>query len=146
MRDQFIAAISLRSIEDYLRNSKKITVMHNADDIILEPGEIDFFSDVFGDRATIFPLGGHCGNMNYRDNVAAYGGHIYGRRGPAMKSILPHVATLVLTIAPVLAASARSRKHERELPRAGIHSQTTLRPDSADLTAVYDPWKMNKRI
>jgi len=44
--------------------------MHNADDIILEPGEIDFFTDVFGDRATIYPFGGHCGNMNYRDNVA----------------------------------------------------------------------------
>lgn len=70
MRDQFIAAISLRSIEDYLRTTPKITVMHNADDIILEPGEIDFFIDVFGDRATIYPFGGHCGNMNYRDNVA----------------------------------------------------------------------------
>ena len=44
--------------------------MHNADDVILKPGEIDFFSEVFGDRATIYPHGGHCGNMNYRDNVA----------------------------------------------------------------------------
>lgn len=69
-REEFIAAISLKSIADYLRNTKKITVMHNADDVILEPGEIDFFRDVFGDRATIFPHGGHCGNMNYRDNVA----------------------------------------------------------------------------
>jgi hypothetical protein len=69
-RDQFIEAISLRTIEDYLRNTKKITVMHNADDVILEPGEIDFFPEVFGDRATIYPYGGHCGNMNYRDNVA----------------------------------------------------------------------------
>lgn len=69
-RDQFISAISLVSIADYLRNSPKITVMHNQDDIILEPGEIDFFSEVFGERATIYPHGGHCGNMNYRDNVA----------------------------------------------------------------------------
>lgn len=69
-RDEFIAAISLTEIADYLRNTDKITVMHNADDIILEPGEIDFFPEVFGDRATIYPLGGHCGNMNYRDNVA----------------------------------------------------------------------------
>ena len=69
-RDEFIAAISLREIVDYLRDTDKITVMHNADDIILEPGEIDFFPEVFGDRATIYPLGGHCGNMNYRDNVA----------------------------------------------------------------------------
>jgi hypothetical protein len=69
-RDAFIAAISLNSIADYLHNAKKITVMTNADDIILEPGEIEFFPKVFGDRATIYPHGGHCGNMNYRDNVA----------------------------------------------------------------------------
>ena len=42
----------------------------DVDDVILEPGEIDFFPEVFGDRATIFPYGGHCGNMSYRDNVA----------------------------------------------------------------------------
>jgi hypothetical protein len=69
-RDEYIAAISLKEIADYLRGAKKITVMHNADDIILEPGEIDFFPEVFGDRATIYPVGGHCGNMDYRDNVA----------------------------------------------------------------------------
>ena len=44
--------------------------MHNIDDIILEPGEIDFVPRVFGDRAKIYPRGGHCGNMEYRDNVA----------------------------------------------------------------------------
>ena len=69
-RDEFISAISLNSITDYLRTTKKITVMHNADDVILEPGEINFFPKVFGDRATIYPYGGHCGNMNYSENVA----------------------------------------------------------------------------
>jgi pimeloyl-ACP methyl ester carboxylesterase len=69
-RDDFIDSVSLESIADYLRSSDKIRVMHNADDIILEPGEIDFFPEVFGDRAVIYPHGGHCGNINYRDNVA----------------------------------------------------------------------------
>ena len=69
-RDEFVQSESLTHIEDYLRNSPKITVMHNEDDIILEPGEIDFFRDVFADRAKIYPYGGHCGNMSYRDNVA----------------------------------------------------------------------------
>ena len=69
-RNEFIAAISLKEIEDYLRDTEKITVMHNADDIILQPGEIEFFADVFGTRATIYPTGGHCGNMSYSDNVA----------------------------------------------------------------------------
>ena len=69
-RDEFISAVSLREISDYLAGSEKITVMHNQNDIILEPGEIEFFNEVFGERATIYPFGGHCGNMSYRDNVA----------------------------------------------------------------------------
>lgn len=69
-RAEMIKSMSLESIEDYLHNSKKIYVMHNSDDLILETGEIDFFPRVFGDRARIFPLGGHCGNMQYVDNVS----------------------------------------------------------------------------
>ena len=69
-RDQFIASMSLNTIEEYLHNAKKIMMMGNVDDVILEPGEIEFFPRVFGDRATIYPSGGHIGNMNYRDNVA----------------------------------------------------------------------------
>jgi hypothetical protein len=69
-RQQLVDEMSLTTIEDYLHKSKKIEVMTNADDIILEPGEIDFFPRVFGDRAKIYPKGGHCGNMDYRDNVA----------------------------------------------------------------------------
>jgi hypothetical protein len=69
-RDDFISAVSLTGIADYLRGAEKISVMHNQDDIILEPGEIEFFNEVFGDRATIYPYGGHCGNINYTENVA----------------------------------------------------------------------------
>jgi hypothetical protein len=69
-RDEIISAVSLNQISDYLGSAEKITVMHNQDDIILEPGEIEFFNEVFGARATIYPYGGHCGNMNYRENVA----------------------------------------------------------------------------
>ena len=69
-RDEFVQSESLTHIQDYLRNTPKISVVTNEDDIILEPGEIDFFREVFGDRAKIYPYGGHCGNMSYRDNVA----------------------------------------------------------------------------
>lgn len=69
-REQLIESISLTAIEDYLRTSDKVMVMHNEDDLILLPGEIDFFRRVFGPRAKIYPVGGHLGNMEYRDNVA----------------------------------------------------------------------------
>jgi hypothetical protein len=66
-----IKTFSLRSIENYLRSSTKIGLIHNDDDLIMLPGEIDYLREVFGRRAKIFPHGGHCGNMAYPDNVAA---------------------------------------------------------------------------
>jgi len=69
-RDGFIEAMSLASISDYLAGAAHIEVVHNEDDVILAPGEIDFFREVFGDRARIYPVGGHLGNMAYRENIA----------------------------------------------------------------------------
>ncbi len=69
-REGLIAESSLESIESYLRSADKIGVMHNADDVILADGEIDYLRRVFGSRAKVYPDGGHCGNMDHRDNVA----------------------------------------------------------------------------
>jgi hypothetical protein len=68
-RDGFIGAMSLRSIAGFLADADHIDVVHNRDDVILAPGEIDFFTEVFGSRARIYPSGGHLGNMAYRENV-----------------------------------------------------------------------------
>ena len=62
--------MSLESIASYLRKTNKIAMMTNEDDFILAPGEVDFLSEVFGARATIWPTGGHCGNMEQKDVVA----------------------------------------------------------------------------
>ncbi len=60
---------SLRTIEDYLHKSDKIGMVTNVDDFILAAGDVDYFKQVFGSRAKIYPRGGHCGNMAYKDNV-----------------------------------------------------------------------------
>jgi len=60
---------SLKTIESYLQTSTKIGLVTNVDDFILAPGDIDYFKQVFGARAKIYPRGGHCGNMGYKDNV-----------------------------------------------------------------------------
>ena len=60
---------SLQHIEAYLRNSSKIVLMGNEDDPILTPEDLVFLKDVFGSRAKIYPYGGHCGNMSYKENV-----------------------------------------------------------------------------
>jgi predicted alpha/beta-fold hydrolase len=69
-RQALIDSVSLKSIEDYLRHTDKIALVTNADDLILAPGEVAYFRDVFGGRAKIYPRGGHCGNFDHKDNVA----------------------------------------------------------------------------
>ena len=60
---------SLRVIEDYLRTSPKIAAVTNADELILNEKDFAFLKDVFKDRLIIYPKGGHCGNMFYKENV-----------------------------------------------------------------------------
>jgi len=68
---QLVHDTGLVSIQDYLKSSPKIAVFHNADDIILGPGDLGFLRSTFGDRLTVYPLGGHCGNINYSVNTDA---------------------------------------------------------------------------
>ncbi len=63
--------VSLYALEDYLKKTDKIAVMHNADDLILGKGDLGFLRRTLGDRLTLYPLGGHCGNLNYRVNSDA---------------------------------------------------------------------------
>ena len=60
---------SLKVIEDYLRTSPKIAAVTNADELLLNEQDIDYLKDVFKDRLIIYPKGGHCGNMFYKENV-----------------------------------------------------------------------------
>ncbi|WP_166359077.1 serine/threonine protein kinase [Pseudomonas akapageensis] len=68
---QLIDQVSLYALKDYLKTSTKIAVMHNADDVILGPGDLGFLRSTFGNRLTVYPHGGHCGNINYRVNSDA---------------------------------------------------------------------------
>jgi hypothetical protein len=68
-RDRLISLSSLQEIEPYLSGADHIGMMTNADEIILAPGELDYLRKLFGTRATIYPRGGHCGNLAYPDNV-----------------------------------------------------------------------------
>jgi hypothetical protein len=68
--EDLIDEASLERIEDYLIHSPKIGLLTNEDDIILAPGEIDYLREVFGERAKIFPTGGHCGNLAHRHVIA----------------------------------------------------------------------------
>lgn len=68
---QLIDQISLYALRDYLASSSKIAVFHNRDDLILGPGDLGFLRQTLGERLTLYPRGGHCGNMDYRVNTQA---------------------------------------------------------------------------
>jgi hypothetical protein len=68
-RDKLLKAASFEGIESYLVGSKKIGVMTNSDEVILAPGELDYMRTIFGDRIKVYPRGGHCGNIDLKENV-----------------------------------------------------------------------------
>ncbi len=62
--------VSLYFLRDYLASSDKILMMTNVDDFILTGEDLDWLRATFGERALIYPDGGHCGSLDFRDNVA----------------------------------------------------------------------------
>lgn len=69
-RQDLIDRQSLACIESYLTNTEKVGLFHNADDVILAPGELEYLVRIFGPRSLIYPVGGHCGNIDHHQNVA----------------------------------------------------------------------------
>ncbi|KEI73009.1 hypothetical protein GV64_21860 [Endozoicomonas elysicola] len=67
-KDAFLQS-SLPVLERWLKKSKNIGVMHNADDLIIDQEGLSFIYDTFGQRAKIYPYGGHMGNLQFSANV-----------------------------------------------------------------------------
>ena len=68
-RDELIRRASLYPIESYLRRDPRVVMLGTQDDVILSRDEMLWLEDVFGERARIFPTGGHCGSMDQREFV-----------------------------------------------------------------------------
>ena len=59
--------LSIKTIEGYLKASPKISVITNENDFILTPAELAYLKSLFGPRVTVYPWGGHLGNLEHRD-------------------------------------------------------------------------------
>ena len=69
-KQAFIESLSLKRIEEYLKSSAKFGVITNENDFILTNEERDYLRQLFGERARIYPRGGHLGNLEYKENLA----------------------------------------------------------------------------
>ena len=66
--ESFIERGSLAAIADQLRDNPRVHVLHNADDFLAERKSIDALKDALNDRMTLYPYGGHLGNLWYPEN------------------------------------------------------------------------------
>ncbi len=60
-------AASLRSLEQTLRSDDGIWIVTNADDFIVTKEALGWLRGVMGERLTVFPSGGHLGNLHLRE-------------------------------------------------------------------------------
>lgn len=56
---------SLRSIEGHLVDNPNIAAITNADDFILDAGDYAYLTQLLGERAYVYPRGGHGGNLQH---------------------------------------------------------------------------------
>src|SRR4029077_8149017 len=59
---------SLTPIVDRLRSNPKVHILHNLDDFFAERKSIEALKEALGDQVTLFPYGGHLGNIWYPEN------------------------------------------------------------------------------
>ena len=59
---------SLTPIVDRLRSNPKVHILHNVDDFLAETKSIEALKEALGDQVTLYPYGGHVGNLGYPEN------------------------------------------------------------------------------
>lgn len=94
------ASGSLGPIIDRLRANPRVHIMHNADDVLASPAAIEELKAAMGSRMTVYPYGGHLGNLWYgptQEDILAFLG------APAERSVAgpaPGAATRLSRTAP----------------------------------------------
>lgn len=66
--ESFIRKGSLAHIIDRLRGNPKVHILHNADDFLAERQSIIALKEALADQVTLYPYGGHLGNLWFPHN------------------------------------------------------------------------------
>lgn len=66
--ETFIKRGSLAQIFDRLRSNSKVRIMHNLDDPLANRKSIEELKEALGDQVTLYPYGGHLGNLWFPEN------------------------------------------------------------------------------
>jgi predicted alpha/beta-fold hydrolase len=66
--DAFMQRGSLAPVVDRLLDNPKVHILHNADDFLAERKSLEALKNTLGERVTLYPYGGHLGNLWYPEN------------------------------------------------------------------------------
>jgi hypothetical protein len=66
--ESFAKRGSLAPILSRLRGNSNVHIVHNADDVLVDRTSIEELKAALGDQVTVFPYGGHLGNLWYSEN------------------------------------------------------------------------------
>ncbi|MEN0059683.1 MAG: hypothetical protein AAGB31_12665 [Bdellovibrio sp.] len=69
---------SLYQFAEMIKTNPQIFLAHAQDDFLLKESDLTWLQDTFGERALIFPYGGHCGNIAF-PAFAEYLQHVFGK-------------------------------------------------------------------
>jgi hypothetical protein len=90
---------SMRAILDRLSANPRVHIVHNVDDPLAEPAALEELSNAMGSRMTLYPYGGHLGNLWYarnRDQIV----HFFRDSTVRSARATPSAAPPALSIAP----------------------------------------------
>lgn len=66
--DDILKDAAMSGVEAHLRADSRVLLMHNADDFIVNEMQLRYLQGVFGPRMTLYPRGGHLGNIWFPEN------------------------------------------------------------------------------
>jgi pimeloyl-ACP methyl ester carboxylesterase len=62
---------AMQGAEEYLRSDSRVLLFHNEDDPIINADQLAWLRGVMREKLTVFPHGGHVGNIWYPENLKA---------------------------------------------------------------------------
>lgn len=128
-------AADLRQIEAWLRETPDVATLTNHDDFILADADLAWLVAVFGERAVVWPHGGHLGNLSDHGHRAAIVGFLSRAELPSLSERLePH------------APRPRLRDTTPLTPSTAATDPQTMKPDTeALLLSASDPFEAGNR-
>ena len=66
--EELLPLTALSGVEAFLRADPRVLVFHNADDFLVNEAQVAYLREVFGPRLTLYPHGGHVGNLWFPAN------------------------------------------------------------------------------